>query len=190
MDTSSEVDNVNGELIYRYFDNTTQGRIYGGEIYWQFSNDSWKVNTSYTLLKSLQTELGKAETLSQFDQTHNINFVASYTYERWVFSTRFRYVTGNPLTPVVGSVFDADNDVYVPVRGDFFSERNNAFLQLDLRVDRKFIFNNWILSAYFDIQNVTNRKNPEGLNYSYDFSQSEVTSGLPILPTFGFKGEF
>ena len=96
MDTSSEVDNINGELVYRYFDNTTQGQIFGGEIYWQFANDSWKINTSYTLLRSYQTELGKTETLSEFDQTHNVNFVASYTYERWVFSTRLRVCHGQP----------------------------------------------------------------------------------------------
>ena len=46
------------------------------------------------------------------------------------------------------------------------------------------------IECLLDVQNVTNRKNPEGLNYSYDFSQSEVTSGLPVLPTFGIKGEF
>ena len=125
MDTSSEVDNINGELVYRYFDNTTQGRIFGGEIYWQFANDSLKL-IPVIPLRSYQTELGKTETLSEFDQTHNVNFVASYTYERWVFNS-FEVCHGNPRTPVVGSVFDADNDVYIPVRGQFFSERNDAF---------------------------------------------------------------
>ena len=70
------------------------------------------------------------------------------------------------------------------------SERNKDFMQLDFRVDRKFVYRDWILSAYFDIQNATNRSNSEGLNYNYDYSDSKVTSGIPVLPTFGLKGEF
>jgi hypothetical protein len=106
------------------------------------------------------------------------------------FSTRFRYVTGDPTTPVLGGSFDSDNDVYIPVRGSYYSDRLPAFVQLDLRLDKKWVFNRWILSAYLDIQNVTNRQNYEGISYSYNYSQSQEISGLPFLPTFGLKGEF
>ena len=54
----------------------------------------------------------------------------------------------------------------------------------------KFVYRDWILSTYLDIQNVTNRSNSEGLNYNYDYSESQVTSGAPVLPTFGLKAEF
>ena len=190
VNSSSRLIERSGEFTAENFSNESSGEIYGGELYLQYKNDEWALNTSYTVAKSYRVDQNGVKQLSEFDQTHNFNVITSYQYERWTFSTRFRFVTGNPRTPVVGSIFDADNEVYVPIRGVFFSERNDNFLQLDLRIDRKFIFRDWILSAYFDIQNVTNRSNSEGLNYNYDYSESKVTSGTPILPSFGFKGEF
>ena len=71
----------------------------------------------------------------------------------------------------------------------YFSERNKDFIQLDIRVDRKWIFKDWILSAYLDVQNATNRKNIEDIEYNYDYTDSEFDS-VPIIPTFGLKGEF
>ena len=190
VNSSSRLVERANEFSTENFSNESSGEIYGGELYLQYKNDAWSVNTSYTVARSNRIDQYGIKQLSEFDQTHNFNVIASYQYERWIFSTRFRYVTGNPRTPITGSVFDADNDVYIPIRGTFFSERNKDFMQLDLRVDRKFVYRDWILSAYFDIQNATNRSNSEGLNYNYDYSESKVTSGIPVLPTFGLKGEF
>ena len=190
VNSSSRLVERAGTFTTENFSNESSGEIYGGEVYLQYKNDQWALNTSYTIARSNRVDQYGVKQLSQFDQTHNFNVIGSYQYERWTFSSRFRFVTGNPRTPVTGAIYDADNDVYVPIRGAFFSERNKDFLQLDLRIDRKFIFRDWILSAYLDIQNVTNRSNSEGLNYNYDYSESKVTSGIPVLPTFGLKGEF
>jgi len=190
VNSSSRLVERSGVFTSENFSNESSGEIYGGELYLQYKNDAWAVNTSYTIARTNRIDQYGVKQLSEFDQTHNFNVIASYQYERWTFSTRFRYVTGNPRTPVTGSVFDADNDVYVPIRGTFFSERNKDFMQLDFRIDRKFVYRDWILSTYLDIQNATNRSNSEGLNYNYDYSESKVTSGIPILPTFGLKGEF
>ncbi len=65
-----------------------------------------------------------------------------------------------------------------------------AFFALDIRVDKKWIYDTWILSAYLDIQNLTNHKNPETITYSYNYLQSATVNGLPILPTLGVQGEF
>ncbi len=190
VNTSSDLISRDGSLTIEQFENETSGEVYGGELYLQYRNEAWSVNTSYTIAKSEKVDQYDDRQLSEFDQTHNLNIVTSYKYKRWLFSTRARFVTGSPLTPVVGAVYDSDNDVYIPIRGDYFSERNKDFIQFDFRVDYKWIYQSWILSAYLDIQNVTNRENSEGINYNYDYSEQEVTSGAPILPTFGLKGEF
>ncbi len=128
---------------------------------------------------------------SQYDQTHNINLIGSYNFPRnWVASARYRYVTGNPFTPVVTGTFDSDNDVYVPTRGPIYSERLEPFQQLDIRVDKKFIIDQEVWSLYLDVQNVLNQKNVESLRYSYDYSAKENITGLPMLPALGVKGEF
>ena len=89
-----------------------------------------------------------------------------------------------------GSVYDATGDVYVPQYGAVNSERLGTFSALDLHVDRIWNFDRWRLSLYLDVQNVTNRANQEGWQYSYDYRQRQPLTGLPILPILGLKGEW
>ncbi len=99
-------------------------------------------------------------------------------------------MTGDPSTPVVGADFDADTGSYVPIEGAANSERLEDFHQLDLRSDYHFVFDAWRLTAYLDVQNVYNRKNPEYLDHSYDYRQTVTQAGLPIIPSLGLRGEF
>ena len=46
------------------------------------------------------------------------------------------------------------------------------------------------LTAYLDVRNVYNRANGAGRSYNYDFSESEPRSEIPIVPSFGVRGEF
>jgi hypothetical protein len=87
-------------------------------------------------------------------------------------------------------VFDVDSDEYRGVTGTTNSARAGAFHQLDLRVDKRWIYDGWILGAYLDLQNVYNRKNEDGVEYNYDFTTSQGDNGLPILPVLGVRGEF
>ena len=93
-------------------------------------------------------------------------------------------------TPVVGAVFNASTDTYDPVFGRVNSERNDLFHQLDVRLDKRWIYRSWMMTAYLDIQNVYDHANPEGLSYNYDFSESRTQQGLPILTILGLRAEF
>lgn len=179
-----------GALTPENYASSGTGRIYGFEIQSKLKLENWNWVGSYTYLQSRRQQPGQAEVPSQYDQTHSLNLLAGYEFKSWRYGGRLRYVTGNPFTPVVGGILDSDNDVYLPVRGEIYSQRNDAFFQVDFRVDRQWIYDTWVLSAYLDIQNLTNSKNQEGLTYAYDYSQSEKITGLPLLPTIGVKGEF
>lgn len=176
--------------IQKNYANSGTGSILGGEIQAKYRKDAWTSQVVYTYLKSTRHIPGFGTSPSEFDQTHNLNLIGSYNTERWTFSARFRYVTGNPYTPVTGSSFDADNDVYIPVRGGIYSQRFDSFNQLDVRIDRKYIYDEWILTAYVDILNIYNSENSQNIEYSYDYSEKKKVRGLPILPTLGLKGEF
>jgi len=181
----------NGNVEFERYNNDGKGRAYGAEFLVRFEKRPWSGWLSYTLSRSQREEPGQSEYLFEFDQTHNVNIVGAYEAKNnWRYSSRLRYVTGNPVTPVVGSVFDADNDVYIPKRGPFYSERNSAFVQLDFRIDKTWVYDTWLLNAYLDIQNVTNQKNSEGIRYSYNYAQKRDVMGLPVIPTFGIRGEF
>ena len=113
-----------------------------------------------------------------FDQTNILTLLASYRLPRgFQVGARFRYVTGNPYTPVTGAYFDSNADRYVPISGAPFSARLPAFNQLDLRVDKIWTFDRWRFSAYLDLQNTTRATNPEALSYNFDFTVSAAAGG-------------
>ena len=135
------------------------------------------------------------EYLFQYDQTHNLIVLGSYRLGRgWEFGARFRLVSGALQTPVVGppslpSLYAADAGSYAPLQGPPYSERLPLFHQLDVRVDKRWQMKGWQLSAYLDVQNVYNNAAPEGYVYSYDFSERQVQTGIPIIPSIGLRGE-
>jgi hypothetical protein len=188
---STAVVTKNGVAAPEFYNNEGTGRAYGVEMLLRYEANPWNAWLSYTLGRSTREQLGQPTYPSAYDQTHNLNIIVGRDLPRnWRIAGRFRYVTGNPITPIVGSSFDSDNDAYVPIRGPYYSERIGPFYQLDLRADKKWIMNKYILTAYLDIQNATNHKNVENVSYSYDYSTRTDVTGLPIIPSFGLKGEF
>jgi TonB family protein len=127
---------------------------------------------------------------SEFDQTHNLIVVASYSRRGWTLGGRYRFVTGVPTTPVVGSFYDADYNAYTRVNGAPGSTRLPNFSQLDVRLEHVWTFDAWTLGAYVDVQNVFNAQNPEGVTYDYRYQQSAPIRGLIILPIAGVRGRF
>jgi outer membrane receptor protein involved in Fe transport len=181
---------VSRPLIY---DNNGKGRVYGLELVarHEFTNNftGW---LAYTLSRAERRDSGAAgNRLFDFDQPHILTLVASYLLPRnWQVGGRFRLVSGNPNTPVVGAVNNASADRYDPTYGAVNTARNGTFHQLDLRVDKKWVYQNWMFNLYLDIQNVYNRANPEGVSYNYNFRQAKPQQGLPILPIIGIRAEF
>ena len=146
---------------------------------------------AYTYTHSRRTDApGMPERRFDYDQPHNLVAAASWKLGKWTVGGRFRFASGLLSTPVVGSVYLADQDLYQPVYGATNSQRLESSHQLDLRVDRRFQFDAWTLSAYLDVTNVY--ANPRVFDYSYefDYSEREPLTDLPILPTIGVRGEF
>ncbi len=180
-----------GQSVFEMVNNEGRGKAYGAEFSAKYTQDQIMASVSYTYTKSLRSTPLLGEYQFEYDQTHNLNLISSYEFaNQWKLSGRYRYVTGNPYTPIIGSIYDADNETYFPLRGALYSERNKTFQQLDLRVDKKFILDTEIWSIYLDIQNILNMKNPEGSQYSYHYSQKIDVTGLPPIPALGIRGEF
>ena len=184
---------VDGQTVAMQYDNNAVGRVYGLEVVARHETRAGFTGwLAYTLSRSTRRDSGATSyRLFEYDQTHILTAVGMYVLPRnWQLSSRFRLVSGNPQTPVVNSVFDSEHGSYQPVYGRTFSSRNPMFCQLDVRIDKRWIFNKWMLNAYLDIQNITNRKNVEDPQYNSDYTQSSSTPGLPILPILGVRGEF
>lgn len=188
---SSALVTRNGVQTFEVYNNDGQGRAYGLEVLYKYKQENWQATLAYTYSKSLRSNPKQQEYNFEYDQTHNFNLISSYEFKNnWKISGRYRYVTGNPYTPITGGIYDADNESYYAIRGSIYSERNKAFQQLDLRLDKKFIYDQSVWSYYLDIQNVLNTKNPEGILYSYHYASKQEITGLPFLPALGVRGEF
>jgi TonB family protein len=129
--------------------------------------------------------------LFDFDQTNVLGVVASYQLGHgWDVGTRFRYTTGFPRTPVVSSYYDVLNAQYAPVFGAQNSIRIPAFYQLDARVEKSIVYRRCKLNVYLDVQNITDRQNPEEIIYNYNFTQRAYITGFPTLAIVGARLEF
>jgi TonB family protein len=127
--------------------------------------------------------------LFDYDQTHVLGILASYDIGHgFEAGARFRYTTGMPRTPVVDSYMVGG--LYQPVFGEQNSIRIPSFYQFDLRAEKGFVMQRNKLSVYLDVQNVTNRRNPEEIIYSQDYRQHSTISGLPTLAIAGARLEF
>ncbi|MHB8417457.1 MAG: TonB family protein [Myxococcales bacterium] len=148
---------------------------------------------SYSLLHD--PELGGANAAgfhpSPFDERHVLTLVAQYRFGRgWQLGARFQLASGLPYTPVTGATFDADSQSYLPISGPFDGANLPLFQQLDLRLDKEWLFSRWSLGVYADVMNVYNAQNVEFETYNYNYTQTETISGLPFLPTVGIQGRF
>jgi len=132
---------------------------------------------------------GDDPVLFEYDQPVNVMGVVSHKLPgRWLVGARLRYGSGNPYTPVGNRIIDVELQEFIPVYTEDSSQRLPAFWSLDFRVDRDWVFRNWILTTYLDLQNTTNRKNVELMNWSTDWSTEVPVYGLPIVPAFGLRG--
>ncbi len=175
------------------FANTGIGNVYGGELLIQKAlGDNFYGWLSYTLMRSVRTPApGQAEQLFDFDQTHILTLIASYEFPlHWRLGLRFRLVSGNPYTPTTDGVFDATTGGYLPISGPINGDRLPTFHQLDLRLDKTWVYRRVRVTSYLDILNVYNAQNIEFLSYSYHYQATSPIYSLPTAPSLGTKIEF
>lgn len=173
------------------FVNDGRGRVVGLELGGRYgSDDGLSAQMAYTLSRSERQDRDEGWRLFDSDQTHVLSAALGYELgSGWHAGARFRYVTGNPVTPVLGSFYDAGADLYFPLYGAHNSARDPAFQQLDLRIEKTIGIGDGRLTLYLDVQNVYAAENAEGFTYSYDYREREPTSGAPFFPNLGVRGE-
>lgn len=173
-------------LFNAYRENLGRARQAGIELLAKHSTERWFFLASYTLAWSQRTDAPQLEggwRPFELDQRHNLNVAASVKLARWRLGARVQLVTGNPYSPTI-SFGD------VPVQ-DPFAGRLPTFFHLDVRADRRWERDWGDINLYVDIQNVTNRRNVEGIDIEYDdecpTGCDREIPGLPIVPFVGLE---
>ena len=171
-----------------------RGRMYGVEIMLRhLQTEKFFGWVAYTLSRTQRYDRNARKwLLYDEDETNHLQVLGSWHLRRqWDLGFRLRYVTGKPVTPVIGAEYVEENAYYRPKTGEKNSKRMNPFFQLDIRVDKKIIYKNWIYSFYIDLQNISwlFYKSPEFEFYNYNYTDKIDISMFPMLGT-GFKAEF
>lgn len=185
--------NEDGSVTTTQSANLGLGRAYGLEVMLRHEvSKNFFGWVAYTFNRSEERRAGSGQdyVVSTFDQTHILTIVASYKLP-WGFElgARFRYVTGRPKSALMHDydIYQADSNSYSATFGPARATRIKDFNQLDIRLDKNFVFQTWTLTAYIDVQNVYNAANVEASFYDYRFRTEYEVPGIPILPVIGLK---
>jgi len=170
------------------------GRIYGMELFARFD-----ISRRARLSGWLGYSLSWAERKDfddepwrwfQHDRRHQITALMQLALPfEFTLGARWQFQTGAPMTPVVGSVFYADAQMFLPVYGDLYSTRGLPYHQLDLRIDKRFRKKNHVIDIYVDIQNVYAARTSDFEIYSYDYRETVSFSMIPTI-NFAVRVEF
>jgi TonB family protein len=141
------------------------GRAYGLELLLRRQSKTGVFGwISYTLSRS-ERYRDAVWVPYDFDRTHLVNVVAGLPLPRnWDIGVRAQYQSGRPATTTAG----------------YNAARNDGYLRIDLRVDKRAVYRRWLLDFYVDITNVA-------------LLPEEVEPGNVIryvLPTVGLRGRF
>ncbi|HJZ87194.1 MAG TPA: TonB-dependent receptor [Polyangia bacterium] len=129
---------------------------------------------------------------SDFDQTHVLNGVVQARLpRRLLLGARFNLQTGRPYTRLQPDV----------ATGTFSGSRNNerlpTYLQLDLRLDREWIYQRWALALFVEILNATYSESIYGVTFPKDpvlmvtrYDQPQFQGFRWVLPSIGVRGRF
>jgi hypothetical protein len=170
------------------------GRCYGGQLLLrQELLKGFFGWVSYSLIRSERKDRSESGwRLLDYDQTHVLAILGSYEILPGLQAgVRFRYTTGAPRTPVIpGADTNLKDYQAEPIFGAQNSIRIPAFYSLDVRLEKSFVLGRMKLNLFLDVQNITNRKNPEEITYSANFSQRGYITGLPTLAVMGARVEF
>jgi hypothetical protein len=186
------VDDPADPRVYR---NDARGQALGGEILlrheWTDRLFGW---VSYSFSRSTRDDgPGTPTRLFDQDQTHNLIAVVSWEFwKSWRLGARYQFTSGEPYTAIRGGVFNGDNGTYLPAydASEHNGSRRAAWHRLDVRVDKRWVFDTWMLSVYLDVQNATAHANEFATAYNYDFTESGAVTDVPIWPSIGLRADF
>jgi hypothetical protein len=187
-------DVITGSDSSRVLRNTGSGYAEGIELALQKKfTDGLVGSFSYSYSTSMRRDLPPDPLYAfEFDRPHIINVIGGYELGNgWILGAKFSFASGSPYTPTIGVVSKLGR--YYVVNGEINSARYPDVHRLDLRIDKRFTFGSWTLTAYLDLWNVYARKNVISYNFSVDDNQNIICTeqlDFGLVPLVGLTAQF
>jgi hypothetical protein len=136
---------------------------------------------------------GFDEVPDENDITHNLNLVANWKVtDSFLVGSRLRYQTGYPYTPVETAVYQAVTDEYFPEEDPnlFNTGRVPDTLSLSLFAQNQFLYDSWILTLRYGVEDYQVFESSPNVVYNYDYSEQGFAMGIPVIPFIEVRGTF
>jgi hypothetical protein len=140
---------------------SSSGRAYGLEfLFQQKLYNGWFGTLAYTLVKSEFEDIQGILIPSSWDNQNIITLTGGKKFgNNWELGAQYQFLGGAPFTPTdvanssLVTVYDV-NRRGLPDWNRLNQSRFASFNRLNVRVDKKWFFENWALNVYLDIQNL------------------------------------
>jgi hypothetical protein len=182
-----------------------EGRTYGAELLFQqkFTGNFYGI-AAFTLYKSEFTNgITDDYSPSVWDNNLLISLLGGYKLgKNWEVSARYRYLGKTPFAPVDETRTLANYPALIRDFTRIGEDELDPFSQVDIRVDKKWSFNNWSLDVFLEIQNALAQASPEepqfGLARDVDGTliepqelvQVNLETEATVLPSIGLVVNF
>ncbi len=133
----------------------------------------------YTLSRSYRTDPNTGlPAASAFDVLDTLNLTSQFQVGYSTIAVSYRFATGKPYTPVVGSTPGPAAGQFTPNYGPPESGRLPDFDRIDVTFSRLLFIKHQLWVPYFSIMNVLNKSNTYGYTYSSDYRQKIAQPSL------------
>ena len=173
--------------------------VWGRDIQGRSSGENgWAVGSellfSYAPSKELfswfSIQLAHSEEQELFVQPFALNFVYSWQWKPDIdIGLRYRYSSGMPYVPPVGSRYVAQEDRYIPIMDDQATAHLPDYQKLDLHIAKKWYTLGHTIVTYAELWYVPSSANFLYPVYNFNFTEEQLVVGPPIVPLLGIRVE-
>lgn len=177
----------------RELNNNAEGYVRGVEINAQKAlAGRWSGQANYTYTFARQRFLPQGAYFpNEVARLRQLTLVGGARFKGWSFASKLRYASGLPyhrrdlitLTNPSATLWRIASD----------ADRNalnfDDYLQLDLRVEKKFDYKRWSLAPFVDIFNLTKHRNITAVSYP-NTRTPRLTGERSLIPFIGLRMEF
>ncbi len=149
---------------------------------------------SYALSRSTRHNAPGETHVYDYDQPNIFTLVVGHQLDRgWDLGLKWRYSSGLPDTPIVGTTYDNANSRFLPVFGAVNSRRLPDYHRLDLSSSWTTTYDTWSWKVTLEVLNAYDHPNvlayDYGAQYQYIGAPKPILQ-LPLLPYLGIEADF